>query len=101
MKAEVLTEARSETVVRVRISTLVLGAVIMVLLFSIVYVRQMTIRSGYEISSMMQHIEQQQIQYSEMLDKKSSGYDTEQLYSRAKQLGMVLPDVKRTFYVKE
>ncbi len=101
MKAQVLTGSQTENVSRVRLSTLILGSVIMVLLFSIVYIRQMSIRTGYDISSMMNQIEKKDIEYTALLDKRSESYDSEHLYNRAKELEMVLPDVKRTFYVKE
>lgn len=101
MKAQTMTANPAETVSRVRLSTLILGAVMMLLLFSIVYVRQMCIRAGYDISSMTQKIEQSEIDYTFLLAKKSDAYDAENLYKKAKELGLVMPDVRRTYYVKD
>jgi len=100
MKAQTMTANPSQSVTGVRLSTLFLGALIMLLLFSIVYVRQMCIRAGYDISSMAQKIEQSEIDYTYLLSKKSEAYDAENLYKKAKEMGLTMPDVRRTYYVK-
>lgn len=101
MKAQVLTGSSSQSTSGLRISTLILGSLVMVLLFSIVYIRQMSIKTGYEISSLISQIEKTEIEYLSLVDKKADAYDSGHLYEKAKELGMTLPDVKRTFYVKE
>lgn len=73
---------------------------VLVLLFSVVYVRHLCIKTGYEISSLTTQMEKAEIQYLSLLDKRSKEYDTENLYKKAQEMGLVLPDVKRTFYVK-
>ncbi len=70
------------------------------LLFSLVYVRHLCIKTGYEISNLSEKVEKTEIAYLSLLDKRSKEYDTENLYKKAKALGLELPDVKRTFYVK-
>lgn len=72
----------------------------LVLLFSVVYVRHLCIRTGYEISDLTQKMENAEIQYITLIDQRSKAYDTENLYKKAHELGLVLPDTKRTFYVK-
>jgi cell division protein FtsL len=101
MKAQTMTANPAESISRVRLSTMVLGAVMMLLLFSIVYVRQMCIRAGYDISSMAQKIEQTEIDYTSLLAQKSDAYDAENLYKKAKEMGLTMPDVRRTYYVKD
>lgn len=71
-----------------------------VLLFSVVYVRHLCIKTGYEISSLTDQMEKAEITYLTLLDKRSKAYDTENLYKKAREMGLQLPDVKRTFYVK-
>jgi len=80
--------------------TLFFASLTLLLLFSMVYVRHLCIKTGYEISSLSDRNERAEINYLSMLDKKSREYDTENLYKKAKDLGLTLPDVKRTFYVK-
>lgn len=104
MKAETMTGTETvadSTSSRVRLSTLFLSAMIMVLLFSTVYIRQMSIKAGYDISSLMTEYEKSEIAYTALLEDRSESYDPQSLYQKAKRLGMTLPDVRRTFYVKD
>lgn len=99
MRAGTLSTAAPETG-RLRMRTLFFASLALLLLFSIVYVRHLCIKTGYEISSLSDRMERAEIGYLSMLDKKSKAYDTERLYQKAKTLGLKLPDVQRTFYVK-
>ena len=85
---------------RLKLRTLLFAAFALVLLFSVVYVRHLCIKTGYEISSLTDKMEKTEIRYLSLLDKKSQAYDTENLYKKAREVGLILPDVKRTFYVK-
>ena len=76
------------------------AAFAVVLLFSVVYVRHLCIKTGYEISNLTEKMEKTEIRYLSLLDKKSQAYDTENLYKKAREIGLTMPDVKRTFYVK-
>jgi hypothetical protein len=85
---------------RLKMRTLFFASLTLLLLFSMVYVRHLCIKTGYEISNLSDRNERAEISYLSMLDKKSREYDTENLYRKAKELGLSLPDVRRTFYVK-
>jgi len=85
---------------RLKMRTLFFASFTILLLFSVVYVRHLCIRTGYEISNLSDKVERTEIGYLALLDKKSKEYATENLYQKAKAMGLQLPDVKRTFYVK-
>lgn len=85
---------------RVKMRTMLFAAFALVLLFSVVYVRHLCIKTGYEISSLTDKMEKTEITYLSLLDKRSKAYDTENLYKKAREMGLMMPDVKRTFYVK-
>ncbi|ADD68970.1 hypothetical protein Dacet_2208 [Denitrovibrio acetiphilus DSM 12809] len=99
MKAHVLSGSPAQTG-RLRMRTLFFASMSLLLLFSVVYVRHLCIKTGYEISSLSDNMERSEISYLSLLDKKSQEYDTENLYKKARELGLSLPDVRRTFYVK-
>jgi cell division protein FtsL len=99
MKAHAMTQT-AEHYGRLRLRTLVFAAMTLVLLFSIVYVRHLCIKTGYEISNLSQKLENTEIEYVSLLDKRSKEYDTENLYKKAKSVGLLIPEPKRTFYVK-
>jgi len=98
MKAHAMTGAVDAG--RVRVRTLIFSAMILVLLFSIVYVRHLCIKTGYEISNMIQNLDKTEIEYVSLLDKHSKEYDTSSLYQKAKAIGLEIPKPERTFYVK-
>jgi len=100
MRAHTLEHAATRESARVRMRTLLFASFIVVLLFSLVYVRHLCIKTGYEISNLSEKVEKTEVTYLYLLDKRSKEYDTENLYKKAKSIGLVLPDVKRTFYVK-
>lgn len=85
---------------RLKMRTLFFASFAVVLLFSVVYVRHLCIKTGYEISNLTDQMEKSEIRYLSLLDKKSQAYDTENLYKKAREIGLTMPDVKRTFYVK-
>jgi len=99
MKAHVLSQTEAQQS-RLKMRTLFFASLALVLLFSVVYVRHLCIKTGYEISTLSDRMEKADIRYLSMLDKRSQTYDTENLYKKAREIGLVLPDVKRTFYVK-
>lgn len=94
-------EAPVQTGSRIRVSTMFLSCTIMLMLFSIVYVRQESIKAGYDISSLMNEYDQSEIAYTTLLEERAQSYDPQSLYQKAQRMGMVLPDVRRTFYVKD
>jgi len=100
MKAQVLSHSTAADSERLKLRTIFFAAVTLVLLFSIVYMRHLCIKTGYEISNLTEKIERTDIEYLTLLEKHSKAYDTENLYKKAKEIGLVLPDVNRTFYVK-
>lgn len=99
MRAHTLANTSAQTG-RLRMRTLFFASLTLLLLFSVVYVRHLSIKTGYEISNLSDTMEKTEIKYLTMLDKKSKEYDTENLYRKARELGLTLPDVERTFYVK-
>jgi len=100
MRTHTLTRTQVGNATRIKMRTLLFVSFTVVLLFSLVYVRHLCIKTGYEISNLTERMEKADVQYLSLLDKRSKEYDTENLYKKAREIGLVLPDVKRTFYVK-
>lgn len=100
MRTQVLTRTAVNDTARLKMRTLFVASIALVLLFSVVYVRHLCIKTGYEISNLEQKMEKAEIQYLSLVDKRSKEYNTENLYKKAHEMGLELPDVKRTFYVK-
>ncbi|PLX68666.1 MAG: hypothetical protein C0603_05795 [Denitrovibrio sp.] len=100
MRVHTLEQAATRESARIKMRTLLFASFTVVLLFSLVYVRHLCIKTGYEISNISEKVEKTEVMYLSLLDKRSKEYDTENLYKKAKVLGLELPDVKRTFYVK-
>ncbi|PLX66037.1 MAG: hypothetical protein C0602_12960 [Denitrovibrio sp.] len=100
MRTHVLDHTTAVNSERLKLRTLMFASIALVLLFSVVYVRHLCIKTGYEISNLTDNMEKVEISYLSLLDKKSKAYDTENLYKKAREIGLVMPDVKRTFYVK-
>lgn len=100
MRTHTLERTQTGNTARVKMRTLLFASFTVVLLFSLVYVRHLCIKTGYDISNLTEKMEKTDVQYLSLLDKRSKEYDTENLYKKAREMGLMLPDVKRTFYVK-
>lgn len=100
MRTHTLSQSHAGDAGRLKVRTLLFASFALVLLFSVVYIRHLCIKTGYEISNLTDKVERAEVEYLSLLDKRSKEYQIENLYKKGKEIGLVLPDVKRTFYVK-
>ena len=75
-------------------------ALLIISVFLVVYVRHLCIREGYAISRLASDLNEMEIQYQLMMEKQSEIRDTASLYKTGESLGLVLPDLNRTFNVQ-
>ncbi|WP_022852010.1 hypothetical protein [Limisalsivibrio acetivorans] len=75
-------------------------SMVIIAVFLIVYVRHMCVREGYEISRLSGLLEEREIQYQLLVEKKTEDLDIDGMYKKAEELGLVMPNVEKTFYVQ-
>ena len=98
MRTHAYAETMQNTAVKYR--NIVLGVMIVLLLFTVVYVRHLCVKTGYEISTMTNDLENKEVSFQAYMEKKSRELDKESLYRKAEEIGMVLYDPMRTFNVR-
>ncbi|MCD8492177.1 MAG: hypothetical protein LRY50_03930 [Geovibrio sp.] len=77
-----------------------LWALLIISVFLVVYVRHLCVREGYAISRLASDLNEMEIQYQLMQEKQSEMRDTASLYKMGENMGLVLPDMNRTFNVQ-
>jgi len=70
------------------------------LVMFIVFVRINTIKLGYEISKIEQKIEKNELTMQKLIEEKAMLTDTKRLYEAGLMLGLSLPEIEKTYYVK-
>jgi cell division protein FtsL len=74
--------------------------IIFIIVMFIVFVRINTIKLGYEIYKIEQDIERKELTLQDSYDEQSTLTETGRLYNAGIELGLVLPDMKKVYYVK-
>lgn len=81
-------------------SVMILIMLVVILLFSVIYVRHLCIRSGYAISGLSEKLGNLETDYQQAMSEKTRLADYKALYEKGSSMGFVFPDTKRTFNVR-
>jgi len=98
MKAQAF--MKEEPIEFLNLKTVFAAVLVLMLLFMIIYMRHLCIKTGYEISRVSQKLESKNIEYQQLMVKRAEVLNVRMMFEKGQNLGMEFPDPSRVYNVK-
>ena len=82
------------------LKTVFAGVMVLMLIFMIIYMRHLCIKTGYEISRMSQKLETKNIEYQQLSMKRSEVLNVHKMLEKGKSVGLAFPNPAKVYNVK-